>query len=139
MCNHQIPGARKGNFVDQSETYGTFDAFRFYAALDRTRADRKLLWKDVAQQSGVSPSTLTRIAQGRRPDVDSLAALVTWAGLSADEFVRRPGEADEPTGVDTVTKVATYLRGDRNLSPEAASALERLIDVAYRQLTTGEK
>ena len=125
--------------MDQPETYGTFDSSAFYAALDRTRTDRRLLWKDVAKQSGVSASTLTRLAQGRRPDVDSLAALVTWAGLSADEFVVRPDEADEPSEVDTVTKVATYLRGDRNLSPEAASALERLIDVAYHQLATGEK
>lgn len=128
--------------MDQPKMHGTFDSSAFYAALDRTRAERGLLWKDVAQQSGVSASTLTRIAQfrqGRRPDVDSLAALVTWAGLSADEFVRRPGEADAPTKVDTVTRVATYLRGDRHLSPEAAKALEQLIDVAYQQLATGEK
>lgn len=125
--------------MDQAETYGTFDSSAFYAALDRTRDERKLLWKDVAKQSGVSPSTLTRLAQGRRPDVDSLAALVTWAGISADEFVNRPATSGEPSEVDTVTKVATYLRGDRHLTPEAAKALETLIEVAYRQLATGEK
>jgi transcriptional regulator with XRE-family HTH domain len=122
--------------VDQRDAHGTFDAAAFYAALDRTRRQHGLLWKDVAAKAGVSASTLTRLAQGRRPDVDSLAALVTWAGLSADEFVRRPGQ---PSEVDTLTKVGTYLRGDRNLSPDAVSALERLIEVAYRQLADEEK
>ncbi|MFJ8543805.1 helix-turn-helix domain-containing protein [Streptomyces sp. NPDC093586] len=110
---------------------GRFDAVAFHAALDRTRQERGLLWKDVAQRAGVSASTLTRLAQGRRPDVDGLAALVTWANLSADDFVRR---TDEPRSQDTLTKVATHLRGDRNLTPEAAEALEALITVAYNQL-----
>lgn len=117
--------------MGQPDSHGTFDAPAFYAALERTRRQRNLLWKDVAARAGVSPSTLTRLTQGRRPDVDSLAALVTWAGLSADEFVRRPGE---PSEVDTVTRVGTYLRGDHSLSPEAAAALEKLIEVAYQQL-----
>ncbi|MEU6339816.1 helix-turn-helix domain-containing protein [Streptomyces sp. NPDC046977] len=112
---------------------GHFDAPAFHAALDRTRQERGLLWKHVADQAGVSASTLTRLAQGRRPDVDGLAALVSWAHLSADDFVRRQ-EAAEDAG--TLAKVATHLRGDRNLTPEAAEALEALITVAYKQLAT---
>jgi hypothetical protein len=34
--------------------------------------------------------------------------------------------------------VATHLRGDRNLTPEAAEALEALIAVAYKQLVTDQ-
>jgi transcriptional regulator with XRE-family HTH domain len=56
-----------------------FDAQGFHRALDAVRAARRLNWKLVAEESGVSASTLTRLAQGRRPDVDSLAALVGWA------------------------------------------------------------
>ena len=67
---------------------GLFDADGFYAALDSERRSRRHTWKRVADESGVSASTLTRMAQGRRPDVDSLAALVAWSGLSADAFVR---------------------------------------------------
>jgi transcriptional regulator with XRE-family HTH domain len=119
--------------MNERNAAGRFDAVAFYAALERTRQDRGLLWKNVADQAGVSASTLTRLAQGRRPDVDGLAALVSWAHLSADDFVRR---TEEPGAPDTLTKVATHLRGDRNLSPEAAEALEALIAVAYKQLAT---
>lgn len=63
--------------------------------------------------------------------MNGLAALATWANLSADDFVRR---ADEPRSQDTLTKVATHLRGDRNLTSEAAAeALGALITVAYKQ------
>ncbi|WP_345962429.1 helix-turn-helix domain-containing protein [Streptomyces sp. BRB040] len=119
--------------MSERNAAGRFDAAAFHAALDRTRQERGLLWKDVAGQAGVSASTLTRLAQGRRPDVDGLAALVSWANLSADDFVRRN---DEPQAADTLAKVATHLRGDRNLTPEAADALEALIAVAYKQLAT---
>src|SRR4051812_33734083 len=46
---------------------GWFDAEAFYAALDAERQGRNLTWKSVANSSGISASTLTRIAQGARP------------------------------------------------------------------------
>ena len=54
------------------QKHGRFDSQGFYDALDATRRSRNLNWKQVAAQSGVSASTLTRMAQGRRPDVDGV-------------------------------------------------------------------
>lgn len=111
---------------------GSFDAGAFYAALNQTRDARGLTWKQVAEAAGVSASTLTRMAQGKRPDVDGLAALVGWSGLRADDFVVRgdePGEAPE-----TMAMISTYLRADRNLSADAAQALESIIATSYQQL-----
>ena len=65
-----------------------FDGIAFYAALDGERQARQFTWRRVAQESGVSASTLTRIAQGKHPDVDSLAALSVWSGLDVNRFVR---------------------------------------------------
>jgi transcriptional regulator with XRE-family HTH domain len=111
---------------------GEFDGQGFYEALDAQRLSRGLNWKKVAEESGVSASTLTRIAQGKRPDVDSFAALLSWCGLDAGMFIRHktggPGEA-EP-----LTKVTVLLRADRNLSREGATALEALVKAAYERL-----
>ena len=52
-----------------------FDGDAFYAALDGERLARQCTWKRVAEESGISASTLTRDSQGKRPDVDGLAAL----------------------------------------------------------------
>ncbi len=87
-----------------------------------------MLWKDVAKAAHVSPSTLTRLAQGKRPDVDSLAALVDWASLRADDFVRRVHGEPEP---DPVAAISTYLRADRSLTPEAAEAIAKVVKATY--------
>ena len=73
------------------EKSGWFDAGAFYEALDGARMARTMTWKQVAGETGVSASTLTRMAQGKRPDVDGLAALVAWSGLDADDYLRSHG------------------------------------------------
>ncbi len=113
-----------------------FDAEAFYSALDAQRIAKKLHWKQVAEKSGVSASTLTRMAQGRRPDVDSLASLLNWSGLDANEFVRVEPEPGRPQESDAepLAMISTYLRSDPNLSPESATALDELIKATYGRL-----
>jgi len=112
---------------------GTFDASGFFSALDAQRIAKKLTWKVVANQSGVSASTLTRMAQGKRPDVDSLAALVAWAGLNADDFIRE-SEDGEKTRAEPLAMISSYLHADRNLTEEGATALEELVKATYERL-----
>lgn len=111
---------------------GTFDAEGFYDALDGARRTRNLTWKQVADQSGVSASTLTRMGQGKRPDVDSLAALVAWARLDADMFITATRSAKRKG--DSLAMISTYLRSDPNLSAEAANALDALVQAAYERM-----
>ncbi|MEU7692551.1 helix-turn-helix domain-containing protein [Microbispora hainanensis] len=111
---------------------GWFDAEAFYAALDAVRLARRRNWKQVAGESGVSASTLTRMAQGKRPDVDGLAALAVWSGLDADDYIRSEGE--EVTKPEPLAMISTYLRSDPHLSDEAAVALDELIKATYERL-----
>lgn len=111
---------------------GWFDSDAFYSAIDGVRRARKLNWKQVAAESGVSASTLTRMAQGSRPDVDSLAALAAWSGLDADDYIR--SDDTERPASEPLAMISTYLRSDRNLTPEAATALDELIKATYERL-----
>lgn len=99
------------------------------------RQSRRLNWKHVSSGSGVSASTLTRMAQGKRPDVDGLAALAAWSGIDVDEFVRSADDRPDP---EPLAKITTYLRSDRTLSPQAAIALDAIIKAAYQQLQEQE-
>ena len=106
---------------------GEFDLAGFYAALDAQRTAKGLNWKQVSKQSRVSASTLTRMSQGRRPDIDGLALLLAWSGLDASNFL--PG-ANSP---EPLAQITAHLRADRNLKPESAEALEAIIKVAYER------
>jgi hypothetical protein len=110
---------------------GSFAAPAFFSALDAERQARRMTWKQVAGEAGISQSTLTRLAQGRRPDVDSLAILVDWAGLKADDFVVRVHNAGQAA---PLAMISAYLRSDRSLTPEAAGALEKVVKVTYEAL-----
>lgn len=108
-----------------------FDGERFIAALDSTRQARRLTWRKVADEAGVSASTLTRMSQGKRPDVDSLGALSRWAGLSADEFFAETAPTREP---EPLAQVTAYLRADPQLSDRGKNAMEAILHAAYEQL-----
>jgi len=118
--------------LSKTGKFAEFDNDAFVTALDATRVSRSMTWKQVADESGVSASTLTRMAQGKRPDVDGLAALLAWSGLDATRFVRhRRGSPREP---EPLARVATYFRRDPNLTRESAIALEELVKATYDRL-----
>ena len=110
---------------------GRFDAEAFYSAIDAERRNRRQTWKRVAEEAQVSASTLSRMAQGRRPDIDSMAALVAWSGLSADTFVRDDQAKPEP---GFLSMMSTYLKSDPQLTPEAADALDELMKATYERM-----
>src|ERR1700735_491377 len=97
-----------------------FDTESFHAALDSQRMAMNLTWKDVAAESGVSASTLTRMSQGKRPDVDGLAALLKWSGLLAENFYY-DADVGKPEPLAQITMI---LRGDKRLSAANKRTLE---------------
>lgn len=116
---------------------GQFDAEGFYSALDAVRQGRKKTWKQIADDSKVSASTLTRMAQGRRPDVDSLAALSEWSGIDVDEFMH--GSERPPIKAGALETMTALFRADPNLTKEAAEAIETTVKVLYERLRTDIK
>lgn len=111
----------------------SFDNEAFFAALDAERVSRGMNWKQVATEAGVSASTLTRIGQGRRPDLDSFAALAAWAGINPENFFHPPSEEQS----SSLSAISLLLRRDRNLSPEAAASLDELVKATYERLQNG--
>jgi transcriptional regulator with XRE-family HTH domain len=107
-----------------------FDASAFYAALDAVRDARHLSWKQVAEQSGVNASTLTRIGKGKRPDVDGLAALLVWSSLKAEMFI----ESSDKNSPEPIAQITTLIRMDRSLSFSNARLMEDIVTSTYNRL-----
>lgn len=66
-----------------------FDARALYEALDAQRQARGMSWKEVADEIGVSASTLTRTRRGGRMEADGMLAMVRWLGRTAESFTRK--------------------------------------------------
>ena len=112
-----------------------FDVAALHAALDAQRRSRRLSWKDVATESGVSASTLTRLSQGRQPDVNSLAALTGWLGMSADHFMRN--DLVVQFGAPSpLAQISSIIHRDPHLNPEGIAALDEMIKATYARLRT---
>lgn len=108
----------------------TFRYTAFVRSIDSTRRAKGLTWKQVAAEVNVSASTLTRMVQGSRPDVDTIANLAQWAGMDIGTFM--PGNQPQPGA--SVNALVSYLHEDPSLSEDAANALEQLITTTYSQL-----
>ena len=87
-----------------------FDSEAFYAALNAARLGRQMTWKEVAEEAGVNASTLSRIGQGAKPDVNGLAALLTWSNLKAEMFIPR---AAQPEAIPLPSIPASVSRGPK--------------------------
>jgi transcriptional regulator with XRE-family HTH domain len=109
-----------------------FDSEGFYAALDAHRQAIGITWKKVAEEADVSPSTLTRMGQGKRPDIDTLAALASWSGIDVKTFYLRADSLT--TKPETIAEVTALLRADRNLGKEGSAVMERMIISLYEEM-----
>lgn len=112
-------------------------------AIRRKREETGLSLRDVADETGVSASTLSRIENGTgKPDADNIARLTSWLDVPMERIMGgQQQDGDEARAVvyfpqeSTPEIVEAHLRADRNLSPETAKALSELFRVAYAQFS----
>jgi transcriptional regulator with XRE-family HTH domain len=107
-----------------------FDTEAFYAALNAARLSKQMTWKDVAEATGVAASTLSRMSQGARPDVNGLAALLKWSNLKAETFIPGAGKK-EPV---PLARITALLRADPHLTPQNAKLMEEIVISTYNKL-----
>lgn len=108
-----------------------FDGDAFYRSLEMTVSARGKNWKQVASETGISASTLTRMAQGRKPDAASLAALSAWAGINPSDYVEAPYKTGR---AESMTQISALLRSDPNLDAQSAEAVEAIVKAAYERM-----
>ena len=64
-------------------------------AIKRRREELQLSLRDVADVTGVSASTLSRIENGTgKPDADNIARLTGWLDMPVDRVMKKQREED---------------------------------------------
>lgn len=108
----------------------TINTALLYSALDAARQQRQLSWRALAGEIGVSPSLLSRLGNGLKPDTDGFATIVAWLRLPAEQFFEHDGAdsaddaAREP---DLMAQLAPLLRARKDLSETDVRYLQQII------------
>jgi transcriptional regulator with XRE-family HTH domain len=89
--------------------------------------------RETAKEIGkVSPSTISRVENGKTPDMETFLALCDWLEVPAAELIKN---TEDERAMNTPEAITIQLRADRNLDPAIANALASLVTAAYKDLS----
>lgn len=116
---------------------------RELSALLRSRRGKRGL-REVAKEVHVSAATLSRVEQGRVPDLKTFNLICKWLGVEPSRFF---GDARAAAGKgagsgtrkppSTMTVIEAHLRADPDLSPDTAEELSKMVKLMYDRLKRG--
>lgn len=106
------------------------------ARLVKTKRASKGLREVAAEIGNVSPSTLSRVENGRIPDMETFLLLCNWLGVEPTEFFSSNTPTEEKS---SAASIELQLRADKNLDPVTANALATIVRAAYQELSRPPK
>ena len=114
----------------------TVDVRGLHAALDGARKSAGWSWRQLARELDLSPSTMSRLANGYKPDVDAFAVMVSWLRVDPQKFMlsdddRRRRESEPQP--DLMAELTPLLRARKDLQSRDVDFLEELIGSAVRR------
>ncbi|MEM6612420.1 MAG: helix-turn-helix domain-containing protein [Cyanobacteria bacterium P01_C01_bin.72] len=102
------------------------------ASLVRSKRGSRGLRETAKEIGNVSPSTISRVENGKTPDMDTFIALCNWLEVPSAELMKNTENEAE---LDTPEAIEIQLRADKNLDPAIADALASLVKAAYKDLS----
>ena len=94
--------------------------------------------REVASEIGISAATLSRVENGKQPDLGTFEKLCRWLKISPSEFLDTGDDIDAASTSPSPMVATAHLRAKRQISPELAQALGEMI-VRAQYLQPGEQ
>lgn len=98
------------------------------AGMVKEKRGKRGLREISAEIGGVSPATISRIEQGKVPDVDTFIKLCKWLETPTDTFIVDHSAVELRSNKD---HIVAHLRAERELEASTVSMLLQMIDMAY--------
>ncbi|KAA0921845.1 helix-turn-helix transcriptional regulator [Rhodococcus sp. ANT_H53B] len=99
----------------------------------RVKAEN-ISWRTAAGRIGVSPSLLTRLRNGQRPDLEAFAAITRWLGHPADEFFIDSTELVSRPQPPLDSSLNALLRARRDLTDKDKDFLQDILAAGIRHV-----
>lgn len=102
------------------------------ANLVRSKRGSRGLRETAKEIGNLSPSTISRVENGKTPDMDTFLALCNWLEIPPAELMKN---TEDQENLSTPEAISIQLRADKNLEPAIADALASLVKAAYKDLS----
>lgn len=92
--------------------------------------------REVSAEIGISYATLSRVENGKLPDLQTFSKLCRWLELDPGELLGcegKPKASQSKKG----TAVLAHFRADKNLDPNTLQALTELVLRAQKMIEAG--
>lgn len=97
------------------------DLAGLYDRLDAKRETLGISWREVAKQTGLSPSTISRMTNGHKPSVDAFLKILEWVG-------------DDPI---MAALAMAQKRRPTETNPDLREVLDRLVRITENAMDVG--
>lgn len=104
----------------------------------RVKAD-DISWRTAAGEIGVSPSLLTRLRNGQRPDLEAFAAITRWLGQPADQFIMGPDTVGTSPEPPLASSMNALLRARRDLNDKDKQFLQQILLAGLKHLQAHQR
>lgn len=88
--------------------------------------------REVAKEVGVSPATLSRVENGKIPDLETFGKLCSWLGDDPSIYL---GLQPAQSGI---SRAQVHFKKESAIKPETAQALSEMIMLAQQALLNEE-
>ena len=100
------------------------------SSMIRTKRGEKGLRALAEEIDGVSASTLSRIEQGKVPDVETFLKLCRWLGVPSDTFSPKANGDSQKMNRQGII---AHLKAEKELDPEQVDIIVKMINLAYNK------
>lgn len=102
---------------------------------DRLRREREPRGvREVAEEIGISPATLSRVERGYVPDLGTFAKICNWMKIDPGQVLGIETSKKAKTATRPSAEVTAHFRANRTISPKLATALADLILSAQEKM-----
>lgn len=108
------------------------DARSLLESLDQAKQSRSLSWRQLAAEAGVTPSLLSRLRNGYKPDADGFMTLVTWLHMPAEKFLTDEN-ASPVTDAELTSELVPLLRASKKLDDDDIAMLQDVIRATLKR------
>lgn len=92
--------------------------------------------REVAAEIGISYATLSRVENGKVPDLETFSKVCKWLELDPSEILGCGGKT-KPIQTKEGATVLAHFRADKDLNPETLQALTEIVLRARKMIEAG--